>query len=117
MQTTLARTVVFAPAASSRARAPLPSRRTLVVRAGNPLIGEVNDPEKTAKNKEKKAKEGLFAEPHNKNKLEKTTLAHGIGAEGGGTSPDVNKVAEKAKDAGNKAANKVKEAVNKVTGQ
>jgi len=54
-------------------------------------IGEVNDPEKVKANKEKKKSEGVWAEPKNKNPLEKKTLVHGEADEAADEAKDVVK--------------------------
>jgi len=83
---------------------------------GDGLIGDVNDPEKTRANeKQKKEGEGQWGEPApNKNKLEKSGAAHGVGAEGQQVGGNVKEGAEEGVDSLIEGA---KDAAKKVTGQ
>ncbi|CAL5220312.1 g2300 [Coccomyxa viridis] len=106
-----------------------PSSRPLrkTVPRANPFIGETNDPDRTATRKEEKKKDSAWAEPRNKNPLEKTTLSRqGITAQSKemkdeGLINDAQEAiqggTEGAKDAIQDAADKVGDAVKKVTGQ
>ncbi|EIE22636.1 hypothetical protein COCSUDRAFT_66322 [Coccomyxa subellipsoidea C-169] len=104
-----------------------PAPRRLAPLRANPFIGEVNDPEKTKKNKEKKDHDSVWAEPKNNNPLEKTTLSReGFGKQSKQMKDEqeVNKFTEGVKDAADNvkegvkdAADKVADAAKKATGQ
>jgi len=67
-------------------------------------IGQVNDPEKVKKEKERKRTEGQWAEPKNKNPLEKKSLIHG---ETGGDAEKAKGIVEDIGDAVKDVAKKV----------
>lgn len=95
-------------------------RRSLISRGlKDDLIGRVNNPEESRENANRKKgdKDSAWATPApNKNKLEKTTVAHGIGAEGSGNVDDEG-IVNKAKEGIDDAVEGVKNAAEKLTGK
>ncbi|CAK0782858.1 hypothetical protein CVIRNUC_006053 [Coccomyxa viridis] len=124
--TTMSPAIAARPGISARPSLRPAHQRLAPVRA-NPFVGQTNDPEKVAKNKEKKEKDSMWAEPHNNNPLEKTTLSRqGITAQSKEMKDEtaVNEAQEKlqegtegAKDAVKGAVDKAGDAIKKVTGQ
>jgi hypothetical protein len=96
-----------------------PAPRRLAPLRANPFIGEVNDPEKTKKNKEKKDHDSFWAEPSNKNPLEKTTLSReGFTAQSKEMKDEegVNKVTEGVQDAADNVKEGIKDVGDKIAG-
>jgi hypothetical protein len=110
-------------AASPARFSQLTARREVAVRglpSPEDLIGRVNNPEETRENAERKQEEGEWAKPRpNKNPLEKTGAAHGIG-QGGIATPDgedpTDEISEKAKAGVDSVVGGLKDAAKKVTG-
>jgi hypothetical protein len=98
-------------------------RREVAVRGlKDDLIGRVNNPEESRENAERKEHDenSAWAKPKpNKNPLEKTGAAHGIGAGGAATADGKDgssDIAEKAKAGVDNVVEGVKDAAKKATG-
>ena len=111
------RTRAFTPASR-----PAPRRIAFVVRAKNTGPGAGNsDPQKVKQEKDKRHSEGQWAEPSNKNPLEKQTLTRqGITGQSKGLKDESAINAEEVKqgtqDAADGAKNKLQEAGDAIAG-